>query len=222
MIFIEKVINFLFIINVALLFSFQPSAARSKTVILVKHLPADTTADELQRLFEKYGTIGRIVLPPGGLTAILEYVDQTEARTGFRALAYTKVMKNCLARIKSWLLLSVQFWSIRLLRYFHHTICARILGIFLLLYITNVINMIESCLRITNSSAIDLICMLLVQFKHLPLYLEWAPVDVFTKPLSADVTVESDTPATDNANEVIFVLFLWLVVIIFDTLLQDP
>lgn len=60
-------------------------------MILVKHLPAGTTADEMRELFEKYGTIGRVVLPPGGLTAIVEYVDQTEARAGFRGLAYTKV-----------------------------------------------------------------------------------------------------------------------------------
>jgi len=69
----------------------QTSGERSKTVFLVKHLPVGTTNDELRQLFEKHGTIGRLLLPPRGLTAIIEYVDATDARAAFRALAYTKV-----------------------------------------------------------------------------------------------------------------------------------
>ena len=69
----------------------QSSGERSKTGFLVKHLPAGTTTDELRELFERYGTIGRLLLPPRGLTAIIEYIDATEARAAFRALAYTKV-----------------------------------------------------------------------------------------------------------------------------------
>jgi len=69
----------------------QPSGERSKTGFLIKHLPAGTTTDELRELFERHGTIGRLLLPPRGLTAIVEYVDATEARAAFRALAYTKV-----------------------------------------------------------------------------------------------------------------------------------
>ena len=69
----------------------QTSAERSKTGFLIKHLPAGTATDELSELFGKYGTIGRLLLPPQGLTAIIEYVDATEARAAFRALAYTKV-----------------------------------------------------------------------------------------------------------------------------------
>jgi multiple RNA-binding domain-containing protein 1 len=101
----------------------QPTGNRSKTAMLVKHLPAGTTASELQELFERYGTIGRLVLPPGGLTAIVEYIDATEARAGFRSLAYTK-------------------------------------------------------------------------FKHVPLYLEWAPVDVFHTP-TAVATVEENPSDAD-------------------------
>jgi len=67
------------------------SGARSKTGFLIKHLPAGTTTNELREMFEKYGTIGRLLLPPQGLTAMIEYSDATEARTAFRTLAYTKV-----------------------------------------------------------------------------------------------------------------------------------
>lgn len=41
---------------------------RSKTVILVKNLPARTTASELREKFQKFGELGRVVLPPSGVT----------------------------------------------------------------------------------------------------------------------------------------------------------
>ena len=71
--------------------SLQPNTARSKTVLLVKNLPAGTTAEELQEIFCKHGTLGRVLLPPSGVTAIVEYLTPTEARAGFMKLAYTKV-----------------------------------------------------------------------------------------------------------------------------------
>ena len=60
--------------------------------MLVKNLPAGTTTEELQEVFSKHGTLGRVLLPPSGVTAIVEYLAQTEARTGFTRLAYTKVV----------------------------------------------------------------------------------------------------------------------------------
>ncbi|KAL5016171.1 hypothetical protein ScPMuIL_005760 [Solemya velum] len=86
----------------------QANAPRSKTVILVKNLPAGTSPQELRDVFCHHGDIGRLVMPPSGVTAIVEYLHPTEAKTGFTRLAYTK-------------------------------------------------------------------------FKHVPLYLEWAPMEIFTK-----------------------------------------
>ncbi|KAF5272764.1 hypothetical protein FQA39_LY07791 [Lamprigera yunnana] len=63
---------------------------RSKTIILVKNLPAETTLSELKELFGKYGTIGRIIFPPSGITAIVEFFEPTEARSAFTNLAYSK------------------------------------------------------------------------------------------------------------------------------------
>lgn len=63
---------------------------RSGTVIIAKNLPAGTTARELQTLFGKFGLIGRLVLPPSGITALIEFLEPTEARTAFRKLAYSK------------------------------------------------------------------------------------------------------------------------------------
>lgn len=69
----------------------QASAPRSTTVILVKNLPAGVTAAELEELFSPHGSLGRVVLPPSGLTAIVEFMESTEAKRAFKRLAYSKV-----------------------------------------------------------------------------------------------------------------------------------
>ncbi|XP_015191541.1 PREDICTED: probable RNA-binding protein 19 [Polistes dominula] len=89
----------------------QPSETRSKNVILVKNLPAGTESKEIYNMFSKHGELGRVVMPPSGITALVEFLEPSEARKAFTKLAYTK-------------------------------------------------------------------------FKHLPLYLEWAPDNSFTKKLS--------------------------------------
>nr|XP_022340473.1 probable RNA-binding protein 19 [Crassostrea virginica] len=68
----------------------QAAAPRSKTVLLVKNLPANTNPEDLRAVFSKHGALGRVILPPSGVTAIIEYLDPTEAKLGFRNLAYTK------------------------------------------------------------------------------------------------------------------------------------
>ncbi|XP_078598476.1 putative RNA-binding protein 19 [Branchiostoma floridae x Branchiostoma japonicum] len=68
----------------------QPAAARSKTVLLVKNLPAGTEATQLQEVFSKFGQLGRVVLPPAGVTAVVEFLEPSEARSAFYKLAYTK------------------------------------------------------------------------------------------------------------------------------------
>lgn len=68
----------------------QAPLKRSKTVLLVKNLPANTTIEELQPIFSKFGLLGRLVLPPSGVTALVEYLDPSEAKKAFKKLAYTK------------------------------------------------------------------------------------------------------------------------------------
>lgn len=68
----------------------QAAAERSKTVIIVKHLPAKSTSEELNELFSKYGSILRIVMPPSGLVALVEFQDPTEAKEAFKKLAYRR------------------------------------------------------------------------------------------------------------------------------------
>ncbi|CAG9761792.1 unnamed protein product [Ceutorhynchus assimilis] len=64
--------------------------SRSKTVILVKNLPSRTEARELKEIFAKHGELGRIILPPSGITAIVEFLEPSEARKAFTKLAYSK------------------------------------------------------------------------------------------------------------------------------------
>ncbi|XP_059921605.1 probable RNA-binding protein 19 [Gadus macrocephalus] len=68
----------------------QAAAARSTTVVLVKNLPAGVTQEELEAVFAPHGSLGRLLLPPSGLTAIVEYLEPTEAKRAFMKLAYSK------------------------------------------------------------------------------------------------------------------------------------
>ncbi|EDW26944.1 GL16640 [Drosophila persimilis] len=68
----------------------EPSQKRSRTVILAKNLPATTVVSELSPIFSRFGPIGRIVLPPSGVTALIEFCEPSEARQAFKKLAYSK------------------------------------------------------------------------------------------------------------------------------------
>ncbi|XP_053938393.1 probable RNA-binding protein 19 [Cuculus canorus] len=68
----------------------QAAGERSKTVILVKNLPASTSVEELEDVFGKHGSLGRVLLPTGGVTAIVEFLEPTEAKQAFTRLAYSK------------------------------------------------------------------------------------------------------------------------------------
>ncbi|XP_064793191.1 probable RNA-binding protein 19 isoform X2 [Oncorhynchus masou masou] len=68
----------------------QAAGPRSMSVFLVKNLPAGVTVENLEELFSPHGTLGRVLLPPAGLTAIIEYLEPTEAKQAFTRLAYSK------------------------------------------------------------------------------------------------------------------------------------
>lgn len=68
----------------------RPATERSKTVILVKNLPAKTPPKDLHDVFGKFGILSRVVLPPWGVTALIEFQNPTEAKAAFRRLAYSK------------------------------------------------------------------------------------------------------------------------------------
>ncbi|KAL8716564.1 MAG: hypothetical protein Q9225_006113, partial [Loekoesia sp. 1 TL-2023] len=69
---------------------------RGDTAILVKNFSYSTKADELQNLFEGYGTIRRLLMPPSGTIAIVDFAQADHARTAFRSLAYRKLKGSVL------------------------------------------------------------------------------------------------------------------------------
>ncbi|XP_077572018.1 putative RNA-binding protein 19 [Stigmatopora nigra] len=68
----------------------QAAAGRSTSVILVKNLPAGVTVSDLEEIFSPHGSLGRVLLPPSGLTAIVEFLEPIEAKRAFTRLAYSK------------------------------------------------------------------------------------------------------------------------------------
>jgi len=63
---------------------------RSKTVIIVKNLTVGATCTELRKLFEQHAELGRVLLAPAGVTAVVECLDSTGAKNAFVKLAYRK------------------------------------------------------------------------------------------------------------------------------------
>jgi multiple RNA-binding domain-containing protein 1 len=63
---------------------------RSKTWILVKNLPFDTTVDELTKLFSISGQAPQVLLPPSRSIALIQYFHVSDAKTAFRKLAYRR------------------------------------------------------------------------------------------------------------------------------------
>ncbi|KAG6889270.1 hypothetical protein C0992_005794 [Termitomyces sp. T32_za158] len=64
---------------------------RSDTTILVKNIPYGTTAAQIRELFEPHGALKRVLVPPAGTMALVEYERADEARSGFRAVAYRRL-----------------------------------------------------------------------------------------------------------------------------------
>uniref|UniRef100_A0A8C5SLD5 RNA binding motif protein 19 n=1 Tax=Laticauda laticaudata TaxID=8630 RepID=A0A8C5SLD5_LATLA len=109
----------------------QAAGERSKAVILVKNLPAGTKAKQLEEVFGPFGSLGRVLLPEGGVTAIVEFLEPTEAKKAFTKLAYSK-------------------------------------------------------------------------FQHIPLYLEWAPMGVFSGPETKMLEVEEQKESEEQTQKGIF------------------
>ncbi|CAF1389231.1 unnamed protein product [Rotaria sordida] len=67
---------------------------RSKKIILVKNLPIKTHEHDLKILFEKYGKLEKIILPPYGHCALIVFEYPQEARQAFKQLSFRKFKDN--------------------------------------------------------------------------------------------------------------------------------
>ena len=77
--------------NQGVLLSSFSSRSRSETTILVKNIPYGTTADQVRELFEPHGELSRVLVPPAGTIAVVEFEKPDEAAKGFRAVAYRRL-----------------------------------------------------------------------------------------------------------------------------------
>jgi multiple RNA-binding domain-containing protein 1 len=70
----------------------KDSVKRSKSTILVKNLPFDTSLEDLTKVFHAIGgdPPSQILLPPSKTAALVEYGHANDARRAFRRLAYKK------------------------------------------------------------------------------------------------------------------------------------
>lgn len=73
-----------------LLSSFS-TKARSDTTILVKNIPYGTTLEQIRELFEPHGQLSRVLVPPAGTMAVVEFERPDEASKAFKAVAYRRL-----------------------------------------------------------------------------------------------------------------------------------
>ncbi|KAI4297016.1 hypothetical protein L6164_036928 [Bauhinia variegata] len=65
-------------------------AKRSNHVLLVKNLPYGSSENELAKMFGKFGSLDKIILPPTKTLALVVFLEPAEARAAFRGLAYKR------------------------------------------------------------------------------------------------------------------------------------
>lgn len=69
---------------------------RGDTAILVKNIPSQCSRDELQRLFEEHGDVKRLLMPPSGVIAIVEYQNAAQCKIAYGSLAYSRLKNSML------------------------------------------------------------------------------------------------------------------------------
>lgn len=69
---------------------------RDDKVILIKNFQYGTTKEEIGELFAQYGELNRILMPPAGTIAILEFRDAPNARAAFNKLSFKRLGKSIL------------------------------------------------------------------------------------------------------------------------------
>lgn len=64
---------------------------RGNTAILVKNFSYGVKSSDLKKMFERYGEVTRLLMPPSGTIAIVEFAHPDEAQRAFKSLAYRKL-----------------------------------------------------------------------------------------------------------------------------------
>lgn len=69
---------------------------RGDTALLVKNFPYGTSLEDLRKLFEEFGQVIRVLMPPTGTIAIVEFAQPTHGRAAFASLAYRRIKDSLL------------------------------------------------------------------------------------------------------------------------------
>lgn len=72
------------------------SGPRGDTAILVKNFPYGTSPSELRTLFEEHGQILKVLMPPAGTIAIVQFAHAPQAKSAFGKLAYRRFKNSIL------------------------------------------------------------------------------------------------------------------------------
>jgi multiple RNA-binding domain-containing protein 1 len=71
-------------------------SSKGDVALLVKNIPHRTPSDEIRKLFEEHGTVKQFLMPPAGMTAIVEFTNAAEAKSAFMSLSYRKMKDSIL------------------------------------------------------------------------------------------------------------------------------
>jgi multiple RNA-binding domain-containing protein 1 len=63
---------------------------RSDDVVLVKNLDANTKSADIRSLFEEHGRVLRVLIPPTGVIAIVQFASPSDGKRAFAKLAYRR------------------------------------------------------------------------------------------------------------------------------------
>jgi multiple RNA-binding domain-containing protein 1 len=69
---------------------------RGDTIILVKNFSYGTSIEEIRKMFEEFGQVLRVLMPPTGTIAIVEFAQVQQAKAAFGSLAYRRVKDSIL------------------------------------------------------------------------------------------------------------------------------
>lgn len=69
---------------------------KSDKVILVKNFPYDTNVEEIAKLFNEYGDLKKVLMPPDGGIAMVVFKTVPQARAAFTKLAYRRFKSSIL------------------------------------------------------------------------------------------------------------------------------
>lgn len=72
------------------------SGPRGDTAILVKNFPYGTSIDEIRTLFEEHGQVLKVLMPPTGTIAIVQFAQAPQAKVAFMKLAYRRFKESIL------------------------------------------------------------------------------------------------------------------------------